>query len=192
MILDSTTKRIRAYLAGAPTTQPDWITSWADHNLTTHAFTPGHSFGVMTGTTPVVLIAPPASGFQRQAKLIGIYNRDVANVTTTVEVDDGTSQRKWVRALLEPDWSLQWEPGGTWHIYDENGILQTNLATAPAGSITVEEVDGTPSLVGTTVLRFDQADGFVVSQPGAGIARVDFTGGGASTAYRRWAFMFGG
>lgn len=40
---------------------------------------------------------------------------------------------------------------------------------------TVEEVDASPSLSGITVLRFDQADGFVLSQPVAGTVRVDFT-----------------
>lgn len=43
------------------------------------------------------------------------------------------------------------------------------------GGVTVEEVDGAPSYTGITTIRFDQADGFVVSQPGAGIARIDAT-----------------
>ena len=46
------------------------------------------------------------------------------------------------------------------------------LASATSG-ITAEEVDGSPSYTGTTTLRFDSADGFVLSQPGAGITRVD-------------------
>lgn len=49
-------------------------------------------------------------------------------------------------------------------------------ASAPAGgssSLTVNEVDGSPSVSSVTEVRFDQADGFVVSTPGAGIARVD-------------------
>jgi len=41
------------------------------------------------------------------------------------------------------------------------------------GSLTVEEQDGAPSVASVTTLRFDQADGLVVSTPGAGIARVD-------------------
>lgn len=40
--------------------------------------------------------------------------------------------------------------------------------------LTVAEVDGTPSYTGISSLQFDQADGFVVSQPSAGVARVDF------------------
>ncbi len=42
--------------------------------------------------------------------------------------------------------------------------------------IRVEEVDGLPSLTGIVKLQFDQADGFVVTQPSAGIARIDISG----------------
>lgn len=38
---------------------------------------------------------------------------------------------------------------------------------------TVEEVDGAPSITDSDTIRFDQADGFVVSTPGASIARID-------------------
>ena len=41
------------------------------------------------------------------------------------------------------------------------------------GTLTVEEVDGSPSVANVATLRFDQVDGFVVSTTGAGVARVD-------------------
>jgi hypothetical protein len=41
--------------------------------------------------------------------------------------------------------------------------------------LTVEEVDGTPSLTNISKLQFDQADGFVLTQPVAGTARIDYT-----------------
>lgn len=59
--------------------------------------------------------------------------------------------------------------------------------------ITVEEVDGSPSYTSVSTLRFDQADGFQLSQPGAGIARVDLVpatttqAGGVSTSTQNWA-----
>jgi hypothetical protein len=49
-----------------------------------------------------------------------------------------------------------------------------------AASLTVEEVDGAPSFTSISTLRFDQVDGFAISQPGAGIARIDFSGGAAT------------
>jgi hypothetical protein len=176
MILDTTTKVIRAYLGGAvSTSQPEWTSSWADHNAAGESFTPAGGLGLLNGATPVTLVASPAASVQRQAKILGIFNADTANVTVTVDVYDGTNARRWVRALLEPNWSLQWEPGGTWHVYDEDGIIQ---ASGGGGivSLTVEEVDGTPTYASTTKLQFDQADGFVLTQPVAGTARIDSTG----------------
>ena len=39
--------------------------------------------------------------------------------------------------------------------------------------LTIEEVDGAPSVANATVLRFDQADGFVVTNPAGTTLRVD-------------------
>lgn len=51
--------------------------------------------------------------------------------------------------------------------------VNKTYADSVGGGITAEEVDGAPSYAATTTLRFDQTDGFVITQPGAGIARVD-------------------
>lgn len=54
------------------------------------------------------------------------------------------------------------------------------------GGITVEEVDGAPAVPRTTTLRFDQADGFAVSEVEPGVARVDLvppTGGCAGCGW---------
>lgn len=75
--------------------------------------------------------------------------------------------------------------------YYWDGAAWQSLQTG-SGGITVEEVDGAPSLPATTILQFDQTDGFVVSQPVAGTAKVKFSAGATTTMYRRWGFMFGG
>ena len=41
-------------------------------------------------------------------------------------------------------------------------------------SLTVEAVSGTPSYENIGTIRFDESDGFAVSQPAAGIVRIDF------------------
>jgi hypothetical protein len=41
--------------------------------------------------------------------------------------------------------------------------------------LTIEEADGSPSLTNQSTIRFDQADGFVVTNPSAGVARIDLT-----------------
>ena len=48
--------------------------------------------------------------------------------------------------------------------------------------ITTEAVDGTPSYSGTKTIRFDEADGFSLSQPAAGVARIDMLSAGVSQA----------
>ena len=61
-----------------------------------------------------------------------------------------------------------------------------------APAIEVEEVDGSPSVTSVIEFRFDQVDGFVISSPGAGIARVDMAAatqtqaGIVSTTDQRW------
>lgn len=70
------------------------------------------------------------------------------------------------------------------------------LAGLSSGSgisgIDVEDVDESPTVATVTQLRFDSADGFVVSSPGAGIARVDMQAasqtlvGVVNTSYQMW------
>lgn len=50
--------------------------------------------------------------------------------------------------------------------------IATITITAGAG-VTAEEVDGTPTYPSSSTLRFDQADGFVLTQPAANITRID-------------------
>ena len=58
--------------------------------------------------------------------------------------------------------------------------VERDFTAASAGSIQVEDVDESPSVSSVTQLRFDSGDGFVVSSPGAGIARVDQTAASGS------------
>lgn len=51
-----------------------------------------------------------------------------------------------------------------------------------SGSITVEEQDGSPSYSSITKLVFDQADGFVVTNPVGGSARIDIAAATSSQA----------
>jgi hypothetical protein len=51
-----------------------------------------------------------------------------------------------------------------------------------SGSLVFEEADGAPQVSGVTTVRFDQDDGFVLSEPGAGVARIDLADGGVPTA----------
>jgi hypothetical protein len=62
----------------------------------------------------------------------------------------------------------------------EYGVF--SLDVAGASGITVEAVDGTPSYTGVTTLRFDELDGYSLSNPAAGVARVDHLPASATQA----------
>ncbi len=174
----TTTRRLRAYLAGAVTSQqPDYNCSWVDIDSTAYTTSPDSAGGTLNSTTPVEIVPVAPTGSKRQVRHISIYNRDSAAVTVTVEFYDGANGRRIVTAALDPDWSLAWEPGGTWHVYDENGILQgTGGGGGTPTVITVEDIDSVPSYTNVATLQFDQADGFVITSPVAGTARIDSTG----------------
>lgn len=63
-------------------------------------------------------------------------------------------------------------------VVNNQGQLKST-GSGGGGSITVEEVDGTPSVASVTIVQFNQTDGFTVTEPVAGTARVSFTGGSA-------------
>lgn len=60
------------------------------------------------------------------------------------------------------------------------------------GTITVKEVDGSPSVSSVSEIRFDQVDGFVITNPSAGVVRVDMVpatttqNGVVSTSAQYW------
>lgn len=56
-----------------------------------------------------------------------------------------------------------------------DGFVFVGPQTIPTPSIEVKESDGTPDYTGVTSLEFDQADGFILSQPGTGRAKVNLT-----------------
>lgn len=87
-------------------------------------------------------------------------------------VDLGKSTLRWRKI-----WTADLDIGGTGSISRVptagSDIVNKTYADTLSGSPTVEEVDGSPSYTGSATIRFDQADGFVVTQPAAGIARID-------------------
>jgi hypothetical protein len=66
--------------------------------------------------------------------------------------------------------------------FDAQGLLVPATGDCPAGAgaatIQVEDIDQIPQYTGVGILQFDQADGFVITEPSAGTVRIDFTGGG--------------
>jgi hypothetical protein len=57
------------------------------------AFTPGNSNGALNGTTPVDVVAAPASSTQRLVRKVRFFNLDTASVTITLQLDDNSTDR---------------------------------------------------------------------------------------------------
>lgn len=73
-------------------------------------------------------------------------------------------------------------PGGslftrldTGKLYKWSGSAWVEVGGSSA-SLTIQEVDGVPSVTSADTLMFDQADGFVLTDLGSGDARVDLSG----------------
>src|SRR5262245_43240571 len=82
-----------------------------------------------------------------------------------------------------PPLYLEQDPMGFFLALDMSDIaLKSEAGAGGGGTIAIEEVDGTPAYTGIATLRVDSADGFVLSQPAAGIARLDIAAATASQA----------
>lgn len=140
MILDTTSKSLEAFLAGAvATTQPTYFISYADHTATT--FVPGATGGSLNGAADVTVLAAPAASTQRQVKYVAIYNADSASVTVTVQLDDGGTERPLVRATLTAGQTLEWTPDRGWQIAFATGaIAAAQVSSTPAGNIAASNV----------------------------------------------------
>lgn len=60
-----------------------------------------------------------------------------------------------------------------WYTWDEASAAWGVTAGGGGGAITVEELDGAPSVTDVTILQFAQSDGFIVTEPAPGVALVE-------------------
>ena len=136
LVLDATTKSIVAVMSGsAATTNPDFTAAWADN--TGSAFTEGASDGAFNGSTPITIVAAPASLTRRIIRSITIENRDTAPVTITLSYDNNSTQRTIANVTLQV--GDTWTTNGT---FDTNGNLKqtmgfVNLATQVTGTLPI-------------------------------------------------------
>lgn len=132
LILDATTTKIQASMAGAvTTTNPDYFASYVD--VTTTTFTSAQSNGALNGVTQVDMIAAPSASTQRQVKYISIFNRDSVSQTITVVVDVSGTDRTIYRGALLSNEMLQYVDGEGWSTIDANGnrkFVSTNITAA--------------------------------------------------------------
>lgn len=132
LVLDATTKTIQVAMSGAAATaNPDFTAAFADNNGT--SFVEAASDGSLSGSTDVVVVSAPASGYRRIIKKIFIENKDTAAVTITVKYDNNGTQRTIAKVTLQV--GDTWTTDGT---FDTNGALKQAL-----GSVNLNSVTGT-------------------------------------------------
>lgn len=155
----------------APTASLESLQRWVTGNYYVTTST-GDGLSITApalSTGKALTITTPASGFTgyflyfKDTSGVRKFSVDYAGTVYATGIDAAKLQGRDIATTAPTDgqglvWSVantRWQPGSV------------------AASITVEEADGAPSLVGSTTVRFDQADGFVVSNPSGSIARVD-------------------
>ena len=117
MILDSIAKSVQAVLGESIATHDCDITA-AYEDLTSTTFLAGSNDTTTNGTTPVTVVASPASSVQRRIKEITLFNRDNIPHTVTVNfIDSSTARIMWSGTLVagaQLTYSNgEWGPAGT-------------------------------------------------------------------------------
>lgn len=118
--------------------------SWVD--LATSTTTPGRTNTLITTATTTTIVASPAASTQRNVKTITIRNRDASNSQAiTVEHTDGTSLVQLVKVTLLAGYTLAYNEGNGWAVYDQAGAL----ANSPSAGRTLAVAELTSGTAAT-------------------------------------------
>jgi hypothetical protein len=173
LVLDSTTKTIKAVMSGAAaTSNPEFVVSWADS--TSSSLTEGSTDGALNGTTPVTLVAAPASSTRRVIKSISIQNKDSASVTLTITYDNNGTARQLAKVTLAQNDT--WTTDG---VYDTNGNLKTSASGS--GTVTTVSVASANGFAGT-VANATSTPAITLSTSITGVLKGNGTAISAATA----------
>lgn len=144
MILTTTSRKIQAFIEGAHTTNaPTFVTTFAD--ITTTTFTPDGTVGTLNGSTPVDMVAAPASSTQRVIKELQINNIDTVSHTVTVRELDSATPYITAQILVLPNSFLRYADPGGW----QNGPVTgpgsvSSVAFTGDGTVFNSVVPGSP------------------------------------------------
>lgn len=121
IVLDATTRKLQAYLAGAAATTNPTVTvqyydipnqTKTDNSLVKVA----PQYTVLAGTTETDVCSAPAQGVVRVVNFINIYNTDSAGVDCFVVVDDNGTNRILAKITLATTETATWTPTGGWQV----------------------------------------------------------------------------
>ncbi len=135
IILDSTTKKLRAYTSATPTTDLTYYASYID--MSSLAIS---NIAASNGTfdeTETDIVAAPGASTQRQIKYISLYNADSQVQTVTVVLDVSGTNTILCQVLLQPGYTLTYNNDGKWEIVNgsqvmDEGFLLSGVAAEPS------------------------------------------------------------
>jgi hypothetical protein len=157
--------------------------SWIKQSTTTHV--PDADIFVTNGATPVALIPDPTAGFWSQLK--AFWLQVTAGATVKIRSGDGVDDADLAWTLDAND-ILTYTDAEGWVVFTGAGAIKGS-GTGGGGSLTVEEVDGAPSIASVTKLKFAQADGLTVTDEGGGVVRINDTGAGGGLSSTDLEFL---
>lgn len=149
MILNGTGDNLQAFMSGAAaTTNPSYFITYADINSTTSALTPDSAGGALNGVTDVNLLTG-ASGEKRMVKNLAICNVDTADVTVTVQFEDGTDRPIQSAVVIPVGKTLYWSIETGW-------VIQPAAVSGTfRGARAYTNTDQTLTTATNTALTFD-------------------------------------
>jgi hypothetical protein len=135
IILDSTTKKLRAFTSATPTTDLTFYVSYID--LSSLAVS---NIAASNGTfdeTETDIVTAPGASTQRQIKYISIYNADSQIHTVTVVLDVSGANTILAQILLQPGYTLTYNNDGKWEIINgaqvmDEGFLLSGVVAEPS------------------------------------------------------------
>jgi len=135
IILDATTKKLRAYTSATPTTDLTYYASYID--MSSLAVSNIASSNGTFDETETDIVAASGSSTQRQIKYVSLYNADSQVQTTTVVLDVSGTNTILCQVLLQPGYTLTYNNDGKWEIVNgaqvmDEGFLLSGIAAEPS------------------------------------------------------------
>lgn len=124
MIILTDADTLRITLLAAQTSAPvRCVVAYRD--IGAASFAPGRAVGSSNGTTPVDVVASPASGVQRFLDSVSLYNGDTVNQTVTVAYRASGTDYVLTRVTLGPGERMAYGRNGEWQAYNAAGAAKT-------------------------------------------------------------------
>lgn len=159
--------------------------SYVDLNAGT--VTPGRTNTAISSATTTTVVGSPGASTQRTVKFLSVQNTGVSAETVTIQHTDGTTVVKLQSLSLSAGYTLTYDEGAGWTLYDANGNIQTSIGSGRFLKRTVI-LNGTTTFTTTSATTSIMAR--MVAGGGAGGGAPATTGehgsGGGSGSYAEW------